>query len=481
VRQNGIGRILVARKKKRVAGNQSPITLTSGVPMTGLSKAGMMLLTLILSSVCLAASSFAAPVITSVSGTISHNSTVTVTGSGFGSKNHAPPLKWDNFENGIPGSDISSTGYWLNHYGSGDIKFTGSRLRTGFSKRSVVDRMIYSWPRTTPDGNFYHLDVWPYAGKKYLTGYLYIDFVNLNTPVEWQAKLIHVLSGSEHADWPVLALQSWWSPDGQPGNNGSYFEVQYTGGGWPSSWNDWARAGQWLRFEIEWKDSSGPAAGDGFARFSVYHPDEDVVTVTRTGTTMAADGKTISTPHFGYLLVNENNGHEVDTYWDDIYMDDSWSRVEVCNGATYSNRSNCEIQIPSAWTDGQLQFKVNQGGFADDSTAYLYVIDANGCTSAGKQITFAGACGHGDVRIVRTSDYYPTIQDAYNDCANGDTVQLQAVDFNEAQDLEFSHPVAVGIKGGYECDYLTNPGFTTITGMMTIKDGAITLDRIVLR
>jgi hypothetical protein len=420
------------------------------------------------------------PIISSVSGTFSHNSTVTLTGSGFGSKSHAAPLKWDNFENGIPGSDISSTGYWLNHDESGDIKFTTNRLRTAFSIRSVVDKMTYSWPRTTPDGNFYHLDVWPYAGKKYLTGYLYIDFVNLNTPGEWQAKLIHVLSGSEHADWPVLALQSWWTENGQPGNNGSYFEFQYTGGGWPSIWDDWARAGEWLRFEIEWQDSAGSTATDGFARFSVYHPNENVVSVTRTGTTMAADGITISTPHFGYLLVNENNGHEVDTYWDDIYMDDSWSRVEVCNGAIYSNRSNCEIQIPhTTWTDGQLQIKVNQGSFADDSTAYLYVIDASGNASAGKQITFAGACSHGNAKIVRTADYYPTILEAYNTCVNGDTLQLQAMEFNE--DLELSHPVTVTLQGGFGCDYSSSPGFTSITGTMTINHGMITLDRLILQ
>lgn len=179
--------------------------------------------------------------------------------------------------------------------------------------------------------------------------------------------------------------------------------------------------------------------------------------------------------------MNENDGHEVDTYWDDIYMDDTWSRVELCSGATYSDRSDCEIQIPSAWTDGQLQFKVNQGGFADDSTAHLYVVDADGNASVGKQITFAGACGHGSVRIGGTSNYFQTIQDAYDNCTDGDTVQLQGVDFRETRDLEFSHPVAITLHGGFRCDYLSSPGFTTINGTMTINQGIVTLGRIILR
>lgn len=332
----------------------------------------------------------AAPGVSGVSGTITHGASMTISGSAFGNKSHAAPLKWDDFENGTIGADISATGYWVNHSQSGDIKFTGGRPRTAVSTRCVVDKMTYSWPSVYPNSNFYHLDVWPYAGKKYLTGYLYIDFVTLNTPVEWQAKLIHVLSGAEHADWPVLALQSWWTPDGQPGNNGSYFEYQYTGAAWPSAWNDWARAGEWFRFEVEWQDSTSPAAADGSARFTVYHPNAPVVTSVRTGTTMAADGKTISTPHFGYLLVNENTGHEVDTYWDDIYMDDTWARVEVCNASTYASRSHCEIQIPSGWSTGSITVTVNQGSFLNGTTAYLYVTDASGARNAdGYPIVFS--------------------------------------------------------------------------------------------
>ena len=325
----------------------------------------------------LASSSLAAPSISTVSGAAQHGSSVTITGDGFGTKTTAEPLKWDDFEDGALGNDVSTTGYWENH-GNGDIKFSDEHLRHPFSKRSVTDKMTYTWPSTTPNGNFYHLKAWPNAGRKYLTGYLYIEFPKLSTSGDWQAKLIHVLSGPEHADWPVLALQSWWTEGGDVGNNGNYFEFQYTGGAWPSSWNDWARAGEWLRFEVEWKDSTSASASDGMARFSAYHPGESVVSVTKSGTTMGSDGVTLSTPHFGYLLVNEGAGHQVDTTWDDIYMDDTWARVELCDGATWESRTDCEIQPPTAWTPSSITVTLNQGALSEGQTAYVYVVDAAG-------------------------------------------------------------------------------------------------------
>lgn len=77
-------------------------------------------------------------------------------------------------------------------------------------------------------------------------------------------------------------------------------------------------------------------------------------------------------------------------YMDDIYVDTSQSRVEICDSSTWSTRSHCEIQIPqTTWIDGQLQIKVNQGSFLNNSPQYLYVIDASGSTNAsGYPITF---------------------------------------------------------------------------------------------
>jgi PKD repeat protein len=89
------------------------------------------------------------------------------------------------------------------------------------------------------------------------------------------------------------------------------------------------------------------------------------------------------------------------------------------------------------------------------------------------------ACGYGDIRIKGTSYYYPTIQDAYNARANGDTIMLHAQTFTE--NLTLQNNTLVKLQGGYNCDYTSDAGFTTIVGKIDVSEGTITLDRVIMR
>jgi len=116
-------------------------------------------------------------------------------------------------------------------------------------------------------------------------------------------------------------------------------------------------------------------------------------------------------------------------------------------------------------------------------TLYAWVKDAAGnvssSMSASVTITLAGSCSYGNVRIKRTSGYYPTIQAAYNASANGDTIQLHAGDF--AESLTFQNNMKVTLQGGFGCDYSSNPGLTTISGKTIIDKGTIIPDMVVLQ
>ncbi len=81
------------------------------------------------------------------------------------------------------------------------------------------------------------------------------------------------------------------------------------------------------------------------------------------------------------------------------------------------------------------------------------------------------------VRNARTSVYYTSIQDAYDDPAtiNGDTIQSQATSFTE--NLNFNRPISLALKGGYDCDYNEPPtGETILNGNMTIINGTLTIE-----
>ena len=74
---------------------------------------------------------------------------------------------------------------------------------------------------------------------------------------------------------------------------------------------------------------------------------------------------------------------------------------------------------------------------------------------------------------------YITLQEAYDFVTDGATMKSQALFFDE--DLVFERPIAVTLKGGYDTIFTLNPVGTTITGSLTISDGTVTVDKIIIQ
>jgi len=83
-------------------------------------------------------------------------------------------------------------------------------------------------------------------------------------------------------------------------------------------------------------------------------------------------------------------------------------------------------------------------------------------------------------RISSSIVYHMTIQEAYNAAElSGDIIQaLAATPFGGGLACDRNN-VSVTIQGGFDSGFGANPGFTIInTGIMTISDGEVTVDRI---
>lgn len=83
-------------------------------------------------------------------------------------------------------------------------------------------------------------------------------------------------------------------------------------------------------------------------------------------------------------------------YMDNLYMDNTWAHVIIGNASTLAASTQREIQIPTAWADGSITVQVNRGNFGASASAWLYVIDATNTPSGGFPITFGGG-GGGDI------------------------------------------------------------------------------------
>jgi hypothetical protein len=87
-------------------------------------------------------------------------------------------------------------------------------------------------------------------------------------------------------------------------------------------------------------------------------------------------------------------------------------------------------------------------------------------------------CPNLPARILATGSEYPTLQTAYNAAVEGDTIQSQAVFFNG--DLYINQNKSVTLEGGYDCDYTTAPGDSTLIGTIFISDGTVTIQNFIL-
>jgi len=84
------------------------------------------------------------------------------------------------------------------------------------------------------------------------------------------------------------------------------------------------------------------------------------------------------------------------------------------------------------------------------------------------------------VRISETFRYFLTVGEAYNAANSGDTLKMKALDLIE-NNLLLGKDVSVLLQGGYAgCDYLSNPGFTTIHGTLTVRSGTVTVENVAI-
>jgi hypothetical protein len=107
-----------------------------------------------------------------------------------------------------------------------------------------------------------------------------------------------------------------------------------------------------------------------------------------------------------------------------------------------------------------------------------------GCDSASGNICTMTMDQDEDVTAVFDSCQYPakiagyiavddSIQDTYDNCISGHTLQSQAYQFNENFTLD--QPKAITLNAGYNCDYTANTGTTIISGEITVRNGSFTI------
>ncbi|CAK8725038.1 hypothetical protein GMJAKD_15445 [Candidatus Electrothrix aarhusensis] len=346
-------------------------------------------------------SSHAAPEISEISGALASGNTLMIKGSGFGTKSTAPPLRYDNFENGVAGENIMST----------ETASEGWFCPTGFVGHSGQDALSFSneqwrYPGTQSAKQEYIIDkgpglilsnskipgMIPPTKELYVSGWFWFkmwDGLSINT------KFINF--GCEDViktdDTGIETLSGWQSRvDGYPASssvNNSHLYAYLSDG-----------------CTQKRSDGTAPKANFQTPFNNLFRPDEAwhrVETYLRIGTNGYRDyyidsvkignvqgAFTSDNCSIGYLLIGHyfKSDRGIDDpkavrYWDELYVDVTRARVEIGDASDFNSSSHREIQIPITWNDKYLEITLNKGSFDTLEDKYLFVIDADNNPSGG--------------------------------------------------------------------------------------------------
>jgi subtilisin family serine protease len=90
-------------------------------------------------------------------------------------------------------------------------------------------------------------------------------------------------------------------------------------------------------------------------------------------------------------------------------------------------------------------------------------------------------CAPNPVTIYGTSSYYTTVQGAYNHITtNGQSILAEATTL-PLDNVTLTNDISFFLKGGYDCSFSANPGFTTITGSLTVSGGTVYIENLIIK
>lgn len=320
----------------------------------------------------------AAPEISSVSGKSINDSEVVIAGYNFGSKSPASPLLWDTFENGTNGVAIQNInaiiGSWDTGAGSDNVFYSTIRGYGGSAKSA-----------RHPFSSGYNSSLSKNAASFPI---IFMDFKryvpNLSNPP------------SNYKPWRWYGNSDGFQIFKGWGCESSSYSVQtdYESGG--QSITNWTSPAlqydTWEHYRVIYNQGS-------------VNTSNGTLIVTKNGVTDGYNstalkirtlaGSVINQIRIGHYFDSSNRGcgsnSGVVIFTDNVYIDNTWARVEIGNKPQYANCNHSEVQIPTGWSNSSISIKFNQGSFQSGNTAYLFVVDENGnVNSTGYPIVIGG-------------------------------------------------------------------------------------------
>lgn len=309
-----------------------------------------------------------APQIANISGSVVHGSQTTITGQFFGSKTPAAPRYWADFESGTGLSSFSLSQSWTSESPLEHTNVNERRRSTGAIRSDVA-----AAGGAVPYVENMNSERWYMFVKRYYA----LDIIADKGPNGFNLKVNRMWAGFA-ADNHNNIYVNWQGDDGW-GSGRAFNEYTSVSGGAQWFHNILFTPNQWVTDEIVYAASDVGVQNGIFDYFRDGTPAwNDRQWQTRT--------QSLPNAYNMFFFDQVSNGTGPGPLWiyyDDIYMDDTWARVMVCDSPFWSRCQKKEIQIPTSWTDNQIEFIVNLGDLdVNTQSGYLYVVTSEGLVNA---------------------------------------------------------------------------------------------------
>ena len=323
---------------------------------------------------------FAQPSINDTGGLFNHGESVTISGSNFGFKSPAAPMRYDNFENGTEGEFLPSQGdggwYTINHVPGTFMKPTYSRDHQRVPGEMVVIQ-DYSNGRNSTIG-LKGID----ANKIYMSGWTYRDDYEGTAGLSDNQKMWGNFgkSGSQ----PQARVDTYWGSTG----GGHIYTTDLDGSVSAADWSiknpESQRFGRWFRLERYMHAGTGNGTDNSWV--SAHDMGQKVDRIGEINGTFYSEGLGYDYWILGHYF-SRNDGAHLKNYFGEIYLDNTLARIEIGDNSRFEDCTHREIQIPIAWEQGSITFSANLGTFESGEQVFLFVVDENNQASPGYSLT----------------------------------------------------------------------------------------------
>lgn len=279
----------------------------------------------------------------------------------------------------------------------------------------------------------------------------------------------------------------------------------------------------------KWQYGAGTTNGSGVATFSSVTEPSGTIYPPGTQGTLSVDGAgvvTISGINFkGYLSDDKKTIVGTFSQSGSGYADYNLMIIQI-TGQTYTagtmpaltsaahtlgvGASNVAFWIHYTTTinsSGVMTFSDwldSNGGSAPVGTFTGYITSSGTVTIDGSS-TYHGQASHDGMFLIGTqsigsyyslnvstntsvcstkkakvnNNYFDTLQAAYDSATDGNTLQIY--EYLLTADVVFNRNITAFLEGGYNCKYETNAGYTTVDGSITINNGTVTVENIIIK